>query len=183
MDEGTVVGATPPAVPAADRVQHSTYSLLVEDDDDLIGHVAYALYKREKLKFCEAYVRKHNREPDVAALQTFIDGCNLDTRLRSYRSEAELLLGAMSEYQLEEAVKEIREDAKDDVIRQLKEAKSWRRLAGEGVFQSLVTAAFWAVLVLILYAGLVGPKQVLEDIQTRASPPQLTAPKPAPSNN
>jgi hypothetical protein len=163
------------------RVRHSTYSSLVEADDDLIGHVAYALYKRDKLKFCDDYVRKHNREPEVGTLQTFVDACNLETRLRGYRSEAEQLLQAMTTFQLEDAVKAIEAEAKDEVLRQVTEAKSLRRLAGEGVFQSLITAAFWAVMVLILYASLVGPKQVWDDIQKRASAPRLEAPKAVPS--
>ena len=40
-------------------VGHRTYSALVEDDTDLVGHVAYALYKRDKLNSVK--MRKYAR--------------------------------------------------------------------------------------------------------------------------
>lgn len=85
-------------------VAHKTYSALVPKQDDLVGHVAYALYKRDKLKFCEEFAVKHGKPPGDAELEIFIHSANLTTRLQGYRTEAERLLETMAEYQLEDAI-------------------------------------------------------------------------------
>ena len=37
---------------------HLTYGTLVKDEGDMVGHVAYALYKRDKLSFIQAIRRR-----------------------------------------------------------------------------------------------------------------------------
>ena len=119
--------SSPPITTGSASISHRTFSALVQNDADLVGHVAYALYKRDKLKFSEEFRARNSREPLPAEVEIFIVGCNLDTRLQGYRAEAELLLEAMTEYQLDDAIEQVRIDANEELARKLSESKSWGR--------------------------------------------------------
>lgn len=57
------------------RKYNHIYQLLVQGDDDLIGQVAYALYKKEKHAWVERFWDEHDQEPtddDVASFHCFI---------------------------------------------------------------------------------------------------------------
>lgn len=146
-------------------VDHRTYSALVPNERDLVGHVAYALYKRDKLKFCEEFLAKHGGTPAGAAeLSIFIQSANLKTRLQGYRTEAEGLLETMTEYQLEDAIAQIKADADEKLLRKFSEAKSWRRTIAEALLGSFAVANFWAALVFVVYANKVGIERMAKDI-------------------
>ena len=158
-------------------IAHKTYAALVPKPDDLVGHVAYALYKRDKLKFCEEYALKNNHPPGDVELETFIHAANLTTRLQGYRTEAERLLETMAEYQLEDAIKVIELEANKELLRKLSEAKSWRRSIAEALVGSLAVAIVWAALVFVVFANKVGVEQMARDvwgIGLRAAPPSAT---------
>lgn len=145
-------------------INHTTYSTLVRDDKDLVGLVAYALYKRDKLKFCEEFAHQHARAPLATEVAIFIQGSNLGTRVDGYRAEAELLLEAMLEYQLEDAIEQVQADAGKELTRKLAEAKSWGRSIAESLLGTVVTAIFWAALILLLYTNKVGLERMAKDI-------------------
>lgn len=145
-------------------VDHKTYSALVSKGDDLVGHVAYALYKRDKLKFCDEYSLKHSKPTSDAELAAFILAANLTTRIQGYRTEAERLLETMGEYQLEEAIAQLQVDFDEKLLRRLSEAKSWGRSIAEALLGSFVVAIFWAALVFALYANKVGFERMAKDI-------------------
>ena len=137
---------------------------MVQADDDLVGHVAYALYKRDKLKFCEAIRASEGRLATQEEIATFIRACNLDTTLKTYRSQAELLLERMTEYQLEDAISAIEEQAKDDLLQQLKQAKSWSRSVAEALLGSVAVAFMWAALVLVVWGNRVGFRNLAAEL-------------------
>lgn len=145
-------------------IAHNTYSSLVQADDDLVGHVAYALYKRDKLKFCDDVARNQGRAPSADELSIFIRSSNLETRLQGYRTSAEALLGTFTELQLEEVVGKIEADADQRLLRELRASKSWVRVIQEGLVVSIVVALVWTVLVAALYAARIGPQKMLSEV-------------------
>ena len=155
---------TSPSGASATTIYHGTYSSLVLNDADLVGHVAYALYKRDKLKFCEKFKVKHSRPASPDELAIFIDGCNLETRLQGYRAEAEGLLETMTEYQLEDAIEEVKKEATKELARKLSASKSWGRSIAEALLGSVVVAIVWGALVLVLYTNKVGVDRMAKDI-------------------
>lgn len=150
--------------PAHAAIAHRTYSALVQADDDLVGHVAYALYKRDKLKFCESVRASEGRLATQEEIATFIRACNLDTTLQGYRSQAELLLERMTEYQLEDAIAAVEAHAKDDLLQQLKQARSWSRSVAEALLGSVAVALMWAALILIVYGNRIGFARLMKDV-------------------
>jgi hypothetical protein len=155
----------PPATAgAAPPPAHKTYSSLVQAEDDLIGHVAYALYKRDKLAFVDSIKGNLNRPPDEAELAIFIVGCNLPARLQAYRAQAELLLERMTEFQLEGAIQEVQRLEREEYVAKLEKGKSWMRVIAEALVGSVVVAVVWAALVLVLYTNKIGADKVARDI-------------------
>lgn len=143
---------------------HGIYAAIVNEENDLVGHVAYALYKRDKLKFCAEELSRTGSQATQDVLDTFIRGCKLDTRIASYRTEAEILLEQMTEYVLEDTIQEVRREQEEIYGRKLAEGKSWKRAIAENFVGSVVVALVWAVIVLMVAANKVGIDRVMGDV-------------------
>jgi hypothetical protein len=177
----------PASEEAASQIGHRTYAALVRDDADLIGHVAYALYKRDKLKFCDQELARTKLPATQLAIDTFIRGCNLDTRIAAYRFEAERLLEQMTEYVLEDAIEKQESEYQDRLVRELSASKPWSRTILESLVGSVVIALVWALIVVVISTSRVGFDQVLGDVWNKdirdrpaqTSPSPLPAPTPA----
>lgn len=152
---------------------HRTYSSLVLSDIDLVGHVAYALYKRDKLKFCEEARSRTGVDPTAVELDVFIRACNIDTRLLSFRSEAERLLAVFAEFQLADATEEIQHQADERVLKKLSAGKSLWRVCGEALLGSVVVATVWAGMVAVILLGKFGPTHMIKVLtSTEVTSPQ-----------
>ena len=143
---------------------HSTYSMLVESDSDLIGHVAYALYKRDKLKFCESIEATRGRAASTQEVEVFIHAAGLSSRIQAYRAAAELLLENFSEEVLEVATQEIQTRYDTRLVQELKQPKSLVRAIFENTTGSLLSIAIIALFAIILYGTRIGFLPLLNDI-------------------
>lgn len=83
-------------------VDHRTFSRFVESPDDLTGLIAYALYKADKVDFCDMHP-----EADVKG---FILTANLPTRIDAYRLKAEIMLEDMTEEALGQTIEAIEKE-------------------------------------------------------------------------
>lgn len=163
------VALPPISAPAAGATgappsQHGTFKALVKDDTDLVGHVAYALYKRDKLKFCEAEAVRTGSRATGEVIDAFIRSSNIDTRVSAYRAEAEELLEQMTKYVLHDAIEENRREFNDQLAAKLSGAKAVPRVCWEAIIGSLAVAAAWALLLILLYAAKIGPTKAFHDI-------------------
>ncbi len=68
------------------------FGQLVKDADDLVGMVAYGLYKLARRDWSEAFMARHRRAPDAVELNSFILGEQTPRRIESYRLLAETKL-------------------------------------------------------------------------------------------
>lgn len=75
----------------ADGCYNPIYSVLVENEQDTLGIIAYSLYQRQKIEFIQAFKVKHDREPKDEDLAPFHDVSNSPTQLESYRNQASQL--------------------------------------------------------------------------------------------
>lgn len=165
---------------------HGTFAALVQDDTDLVGHVAYSLYKSDKLKFCENETARTGVPVTQDVIDGFIRGSILDTRIAAYRAQAEKLLEQMTEYVLEDAIQEVNKEHQETLVRKLSEGKSWSRAIAENFFGSVVVALVWALIVVMIAANKVGPDKVIGDflgkeINDRQQPARAPAPAPSAS--
>ncbi len=142
---------------------HRTYAVFVLDKDDMVGHVAYALYKRDKLDFCESVRERHVRDATSTELDAFIHAANLPMRIQAYRAEAESALEAMCEASLEVTFGQAQAAMDAELVRQLKEVKSWWRAVGENLVANLLAIAVTTLLVVLVYVSRSGAMKLLAD--------------------
>ncbi|WP_119080281.1 hypothetical protein [Chitinophaga alhagiae] len=86
------------------------YSKLVENDTDLIGHIAYSLYKKSKVE----YIEKQNEGGKTltdAELIPFNDFSSSESSIESYRIKAELIVQGFIDNVLDEELTNYKQQA------------------------------------------------------------------------
>lgn len=142
------------------------YNKLVLGGDDLVGLIAYSIYKQHKIEFINKYVEEAGKDPEEDDLRSFHLSSATDTQLELYRSQAEIILsdivisGAEEKIQesadqfkieLDEKFEETRAEMDNDLTDRIKKAMPpyWVGLT-QGFFASL----FFAIIVsLIMFIG------------------------------
>ena len=71
------------------RKYNYIYSKLVEGETDLIGLVAYGLYKNNKIEYLQNFKKKNNREPFEEELDQFNELSCTESSLQNYVRIAE----------------------------------------------------------------------------------------------
>jgi hypothetical protein len=130
----------------------------------MTGHVAYALYKRDKLKFCESFAVKNGRAPTESEIQVFIASANLATRIDAYRTEAEVALQGFAQEVLEVEIESQNAAFNARLVDELKKSRSFARAVGENLVANLLAIAVGALLVLILYGARIGFVPLLGEV-------------------
>lgn len=75
-----------------ERKYNFIYEKLVISDDDLVGLVAYGIYKKHKIEFISKIKADEHREPTEDECRSFFAASTTDSQLSKYRSEAESIL-------------------------------------------------------------------------------------------
>jgi hypothetical protein len=81
---------------AIEDERQSVFTSLVGDDSDVVGLVAYSIYKQNKHDFLVAFNRQLAREPNEAELSAYIMGEATPRRLAIYRHLAQSTLAGKS---------------------------------------------------------------------------------------
>lgn len=125
------------------------YTKLVEGDDDIAGHIAYSLYKRQKMEYIQKWEREKGGQITLDALEDFHINSGTKATIESYQDKAYNILESYTRCMLEEKTNDIerdikkRYDQKFDKILPIK--KFWW-----GVLQSAVGAFIFAILTYII---------------------------------
>ncbi len=77
---------TDPAKSESDR--NAVFTNLVREDGDIVGLVAYSIYKQNKVDWLSAFEKALGRAPTAAELNAYILGENTTRRLAIYRQLA-----------------------------------------------------------------------------------------------
>lgn len=141
------------------------YTKLVDNENDVIGVVAYSVYKRQKIEYIEAIRCKHQRRPDERELAAFHDLSNSATQLDSYRQQSvalvrEFLASAFLE-EAEQLSLRYEEKTKQELAR-------FKPSFWTGVAQSVLGSAGFVMLLgaLVIFTWSLnqGPRQVIEQV-------------------
>ena len=68
------------------------YKKLTQGPDDVVGALAYALYKEEKIAYVQQFKTDRGSDPEDADLQEFHRMTNVPQRIDAYKQQAERLL-------------------------------------------------------------------------------------------
>lgn len=86
-------GTLAPDPAIVDPAEHNVvFTSLVTGDDDIVGLVAYSIYKQNKYDWLQAYGRLEGRMPDPAEVHSYLLGESTPRRLATYRHLARAVL-------------------------------------------------------------------------------------------
>ena len=99
------------------------YSQLVEDKADIIGHIAYALYKEDKIEFITSYKNEHtNEEPTEDDLKPFNIISSSQSSLDKYKFIASCILQTFLDNSLEESKKDVEDNMNKNHLELIRKA-------------------------------------------------------------
>jgi hypothetical protein len=121
------------------------YEQLVSSDDDLIGLIAYSLYKKDKRDFCIGWSEQHGNAPTAEHVRAFSASVlTLGQQLR-YRTAARDMIDAyaktVSDAEKPLIEKEAVTERFEDAARMVEEATRWYRQIPAGIVAGIVLAA------------------------------------------
>lgn len=154
---------------------HATYSALVRDGDDLVGLIAYALYKSEKIGFVEQHKKRHGSAPSEHDLMTFICVFNMPAQISAYRDRATQLLEAMNEELLDQVLTELQGEHDSEkkqlernyeirLVEDLKKAAGFWKGVGQNIVANLGAAAITIFVVILVYGSRISFLPVLGEM-------------------
>lgn len=123
------------------------YSKLVRDDDDIIGMVAYGIYKKHKIEFIESVKKERNREPNQEEWHAFAISSNTDSQLDKYISQADSTLASFVMNSAREQIKETEQRMLEQYQANIKAVlpSNWKTIGlsvlGSFIFSAVVTLA------------------------------------------
>ncbi len=140
-------------------LEHHSYSkvykLLVHGEDDLVGQIAYAIYKQQKIEKITRFMTQNERPPRDDELASFMDNAESEIQLRFYQERALSILKDFLEQSLAAEVDEIVGQIKTEHENKINEILVSLRPKGfmygvwQGVFASFI---FFAAGILLLLA-------------------------------
>lgn len=139
----------------------AVYGALVSSHADMVGHVAYSLYKRDKLTFCESYRSEYGRDPTDAEMAAFLAAASIGPRVDAYRAEALRALQHFCDEVLAFQLEEERKELQLKLVSELKQARSWPRAVTENLVANLLALALTLMLVILVYGSRIGMPQLL----------------------
>jgi hypothetical protein len=106
-----------------------------DDDPDLVGLVAYALYKRAKRNWARDFRERRQRKPNDTDLDAYVDTWTAD-RLEGVKREA---ASALAEY-----ANTVMASAEPDILRRALRGAFWR-----AVWPSMAASVLYTVILII----------------------------------
>jgi hypothetical protein len=154
----TELGAPATAQPRYNRI----YESLVTADDDLVGMIAYALYKQSKREWLLSFEADNGVRPNVNDIDAYVRA-QTQFELRRLRSQAESILSAYAAVVVDAETPSIREDAiESHVLDQVrytlnnveKQGSFFRQLATGAIIALGYTIFLITVAIALKYAGI-----------------------------
>ena len=135
------------------REYNQIYGKLVEGDDDLVGQVAYALYKKEKHAWVKRFCERYNSEPTDEDLSSF--HCTICSPENVFRFR--LQASGIITQTINGVIKKTTDQVQDELNRDHKErlktiVKDLVPRFWTSVFQSVLASFIFSMLILAIIA-------------------------------
>lgn len=138
------------------RNYNHIFSKLVDNETDLIGLVAYGLYKNNKIEFLENFKEKNGREPSEDELNNFNEYSCTDNSVQNYIRIAEANINElMNETIFQEVDKQKRDFFNNqtneikNIVKELKPRSAWDGF-GLRILQSFIASILVASLIFLI---------------------------------
>lgn len=129
---------------------NNMYDRIVQGENDIIGYVAYALYKESKAEYIATYKSEHGQEPADEVVAEFLRAIGTDANISRFRMQAEEMIQGIIVEELREQVQQIRKDLNEQMSSKITEAvKDGSPTTWTAIWQGIVTSVIIAGLVYI----------------------------------
>ena len=135
------------------RQYNFIYKKLVDDEKDIVGNIAYSLYKTDKINFIEGYKSKNGgEEPTEKDFHPFHDNACMDSNIQRYKMQAVIILKGFLDDALSSTTQEIEQNCKDNHKQMIKDAVVDMKPRGflYGVIQSVAGAFVFMIILCAL---------------------------------
>lgn len=147
-------GRLTPSRKTMEKSNRYIYSLLVESEQDIVGHVAYSLYKADKIAYIDKYKKDHDgQEPSQQKLDEFQEYSGMEQHLQWYKMKAVTILQGFMDNTMKETLNQLEADFNSShrehlaaVIEPIK-PRSLAKQFWYGILQSILGAFFFAIIV------------------------------------
>jgi hypothetical protein len=145
------------------------YEQLVSGDDDLIGLIAYSLYKKDKRDFYIGWQEQHGSPPQADHIRAFsATVLTLGQQLR-YRTAARDMIDAYAKT-VADAEKPLIEKGAvterfEEAARKVEESIRWYRQIPAGIVAGIVLAVVLVAVVTVMGYAEVGPLAQMEQME------------------
>lgn len=132
------------------------FKRLVSGNDDIVGAVAYAFYKQQKIEFVSQFNQDHGRDPTDDELSPFHMMSGTDSAIRGYVAQAEIVFnGVMNEAfqaQIQEQLSFAIDKTEESIlVSKIDDISSLKSMALNGLVGGVVSAALVALLTVIVW--------------------------------
>jgi hypothetical protein len=136
------------------RKYNYLFSSLVKDKSDIQGHIAYAIYKFDKISYLDKFKKDKGREPTENEIEAFNSSCCTEARIEEYRQHADSILHDFTNNVLADATSQIEADYQNKQEEHLRKViretqPSLKAQYFHGVIQSVLGAIALALLIWI----------------------------------
>lgn len=131
-----------------ERKYNFIYQRLIESNDDLVGLVAYGLYKRHKIEFITKIKEKEERDPSDEECNAFFISSTTDSQIAKYRADAESLVSEMVMNVTGEEIQQYEKEMLRDYQNKIKEVLPSNT---KSVFLSIAGAFAFSIIAGLFY--------------------------------
>ncbi|UFH47982.1 hypothetical protein [Pseudomonas sp. KNUC1026] len=135
--------------------QNFIYERLVESEDDILGIIAYSLYKRQKIEYIEAFCKRNGRPACSADLTQFHEVSNSAFQLQAYRTQADNIAQSFLTITLEGRAEQL-EDHYQSKLKS--EMQAYKPNYWLGVSQGVVASIIFVLLLGLLVISRMEPQ-------------------------
>jgi hypothetical protein len=156
------------------RTYNFIYNKLVNDKDDVLGIIAYSLYKRNKIDFINKFKAEHGTPPGDDQMLTFHASSTTESSLEGFRRQAVELARAFLDSALDEERQELEQEYAEkyylskvtDEVKALKPNYFFSFLFGvsQGLVSSVLFAALIGFFAFVFWSSKVGIPKLIGDI-------------------
>lgn len=132
------------------------YRKLVESENDLVGAIAYSLYKRHKIEYISQYQSETNNPPTDEQLAEFHRISSSQTSLDHYRHQADMLLSNLLHFATENIASEMQQQQKEVIHNELAQllkpiqAEIAKRKSFKAMAFEAMISVFGTIVVIVL---------------------------------
>ena len=132
----------------AEKQYNFIYSKLVSSEDDVMGLLAYSIYKRHKIEFIEDFKKKKGTAPTDSDIESFIMSSVTESQLAKYKESAAAILGENVASAVRDELNNINFDFQKSVEPVV---KKHTYSAGKTIFLNVIASFIFSLILVVVF--------------------------------